>query len=324
MPAMEKNLRVLCAGALFGLASSALAGDFPDKPIRMIVPYPAGGAADVMGRIIALKLSSTLNQQVVVDNRPGAGAIVGTEIVAKAVPDGYTLLMGTTTNAIGASLYPKLPFDLEKDLVPIGLVSAGQFCLVLHPSVSANSVKELVALAKANPGKLNFASTGNGGGPHLAIEMLKSMAGIDMFHVPYKGAAPAITDLLAGAEQLMAIDISLVLQHMKTGRLRGLAVSGLKRSPAVPELPTMDESGFPGYEVIPWYGLLTTAGAPPEVIARLNAEIAKVTTDAAIRERFQSQGIEPRTSTPAEFARFIHVDIVKYAKLVKASGAKVD
>ena len=324
MSMMENFLRVSGAAALIGCAALAAAANFPDKPIRLIGPYPAGGAADVMGRIIALKLTATLNQQVVVDNRPGAGTIVGTEIVAKAVPDGYTLLMGTATNAIGASLYPKLPYDFEKDLAPIGLASAGQFCLVLHPSVPANSVKELVALAKASPGKLNFASSGNGGGPHLAIEMLKSMAGINMFHVPYKGAAPAITDLLAGAEQLMAIDISLVLQHMKAGKLRGLAVTGLKRSPAVPDLPTMDESGFPGYEVIPWYGLLTTAGAPPAVIARLNAEIARVTTDASIRERFLSQGIEPRTSTPAEFARFIHADIVKYAKLVKASGAKVD
>ncbi len=310
--------------ALLAISTPVHAEDFPARPIRLIVPYPAGGAADVMGRIIAQKLTATLSQQVVVDNRPGAGTILGTEIVARAVPDGYTLLMGTATNAIGASLYPKLPYDFEKDLAPIGLASAGQFCLVLHPSVPANSVKELVALAKAKPGQLNFASSGNGGGPHLAIEMLKSMAGIDLFHVPYKGAAPAITDLLAGAEQLMAIDISLVLQYMKAGRLRGVAVTGLKRSAAVPDLPTMDESGFAGYEVIPWYGLLTTAGAPPAAIARLNSELAKVTTDATIRERLVSQGIEARSSTPAEFARFIHADIVKYARLVKASGAKVD
>jgi tripartite-type tricarboxylate transporter receptor subunit TctC len=209
-------------------------------------------------------------------------------------------------------------------LTPIGLASAGQFCLVVHSSLAAHSVRELVALAKSRPGKLNFVSSGNGGGPHLAIELLKSMAGIDLFHIPYKGAAPAITDLLAGAGQLMAIDISLVLPHMKAGRLRGLAVTGLKRSATVPELPTMDESGYTGYEVIPWYGLLTTAGTPQAAIARLNNELAALTADVAIRERLLGQGIEPRANTPAEFARFIHADIVKYAKLVKASGAKVD
>jgi tripartite-type tricarboxylate transporter receptor subunit TctC len=316
--------RRLCVLAWWGFASLAVAQDFPARPVRLIVPYPAGGATDVMARIIAQKLSSSLGQQFVVDNRPGAGAIVGTEIVARSAADGYTLLMGTTTNAIGASLYAKLPYDFEKDLAPVGLIAAGQFCLVVHPAVPVNSVKELVALAKARPGQLNFASSGNGGGPHLAIEMLKSMAGVNMFHVPYKGAAAGITDLLAGAVQLMAIDISLVLPHMKAGKLKGLAVSGAQRSGAVPELPTVAESGYPGYEVTPWYGLLAAAGTPHAVIAKLNGELAKVTGDAAMREKLLSQGIDPVAGAPQEFARAIHADIVKYAKLVKSSGAKVD
>jgi tripartite-type tricarboxylate transporter receptor subunit TctC len=317
------DFRHWCAAALLVFAQLAAAQEYPVKPIRLIVPYPPGGAGDVMGRIIGQKLSA-LGQQVVVDNRPGAGTILGTEIVTRAPPDGYTLFLGTATNAIGASLYPKLPYDFEKDLAPIGLIAKGQFCLVLHPSVPANSVKELVALAKARPGQLNFSSSGNGGGPHLAMEMLKNMAGVNIVHVPYKGAAPGITDLLAGATQMMAIDVSLVMQHMKVGKLKGLAVTGLKRSSAVPDLPTMVESGFPGYEVIPWYGLLTTAGTPKAVIARLNAELGRMTSDPAIQERFLSQGIEPLRSTPEEFGRFVHSDIVKYAKVVKDSGAKVD
>jgi tripartite-type tricarboxylate transporter receptor subunit TctC len=316
---------VLTLFALTGTSEGAPAQTYPDKPIRLVVPFPAGGTTDILARAVGQKLGEHLGQQVVVDNKPGAGGNIGSDIVAKSAPDGYTLVMGTVgTHAINASLYKKMPYDHIKDFVPVSLVALVPNILVVHPSVPANSVKELIAYAKANPGKLNFASSGNGTSIHLSGELFKTTAGVEMTHVPYKGSAPAVTDLLGGQVQLMFDNMPSALPHVKAGKLKALGVTTAKRFPAAPDIPTIAEAGVPGYEASSWFGVLAPAGTPKEIVNKLSSEIAKILQTPEIKERLLSQGAEPVGNTPDQFAAFIKAETAKWAKVVKESGATVD
>jgi tripartite-type tricarboxylate transporter receptor subunit TctC len=321
-----KSLARLTALIVLALAaSSAAAQAWPSRPIRYVVPFPAGGTTDIIARAVAAELSKTLGQQVVIDNRGGAGGNIGTDIVAKSAPDGYTILMGTVgTHGINVSLYPKLPYDAIKDFAPVTLVATVPNVLEVHPAVPVKNVKELIAYAKANPGKLNFASSGNGTSIHLSGELFKSMTGIDMVHIPYKGSAPALADLAGGQANLMFDNLPSSMPLIKAGKLHALAVTSAKRSAAMPDLPTIAEAGVPGYDSSSWFGVLAPAGTPREIVSRLNAEIVKALSAPEIRERLQSQGAEPVGNTPEQFAAFIRGEIAKWAKVVKDSGAKVD
>jgi tripartite-type tricarboxylate transporter receptor subunit TctC len=322
----ESTLRFIAALALWLGCVGAHAQAFPNKPIRLVVPYPAGGPLDIMARAIGQKLTEAWKQPVVVDNRAGAGGNIGADLVAKAAPDGYTLLMGAVaTQAINPALYSKIPYDPVKDFTPVALVAQVPNILVVNPTVPAKSVRELIDLARAKPGSLNFASGSTGSTGHLAGELFKTMAGVDMVHIPYKGAAPATTDLLAGQVQLMFDNLANALPNVKAGRLRALAVTTLNRSPAVPDLPTIAESGLPGFDLTTWFGVLVPAGTPAEIVDRLNAEIVRALDARDMRARLEKMGAEPPTNnTPERFAAFIRVEAEKYAKVVKASGAKVD
>ncbi|HET9337661.1 MAG TPA: tripartite tricarboxylate transporter substrate binding protein [Casimicrobiaceae bacterium] len=298
---------------------------YPSQPIRIVVPFPPGGATDIMARAAAQKLAEAWKAQVVVDNRPGAGGNIGSELVAKAAPDGYTLEMGTVgTHAINASLYAKMPYDHVKDFTPVVLVAAVPNVLVVHPSVPANSVQELIAYAKANPGKLNFASSGAGTSIHLSGELFKVMAGVQMTHVPYKGSAPAITDLLGGQVQLMFDNLPPSLPHIRAGKLRALAVTTSERAPALPDVPTVAESGLPGFEASSWFGLLAPAGTPREIVVKINGEIARWLVTPEAKEKMIAIGANAKGGTPEDFAKHIADETAKWAKVVKESGAKVD
>lgn len=325
---MDKRYAVsLPIAAFVTLASgavSAFAQGYPSQPIRFIVPYAAGGGVDIVARAIAPKLWESLGQPVVIENRGGAGGNIGTAIAAKTEPNGYTIVMGAAAFAINASLYRKLPFDPVKDFAPVSLIAATPNLLAVHPAVPAKSVKELITLAKAKPRSLNYASAGNGTTSHLAAELFKTMAGVDMVHIPYKGTSPAVVALLSGESAVMLAPALTLLGHMKTGRVRGLAITGAKRSPAMPELPTVAESGIPGFEARQWYGVLAPAGTPKEIVARLSSEVAKIVQSPEVRNRFLSEGSDPIGSTPEEFARHIQVEIKKWAKAVEASGAQLD
>ena len=305
--------------------TAAAADVYPAKPIRFVVAFPPGGGTDIIARSIAHKLAERLARQVVVDNRPGAGGNIGTDIVAKSAPDGYTLLMGSAGPlAINASLFATMPFDPIKDLAPVTLAASTPNVLVVHPSLPARSVKELIALAKAKPGEINFASSGHGTPAHLAGELFNSMAGVKLIHVPYKGAAPGLADLLGGQVQLMFSTLPPALPHVKDGRLRALAVTSAKRSPATPELPTLNEAALPGFEAITWHGVVVPAGTPAAIIARLNREIVAILHLPEIVERLSSQGAEALGSTPEEFAAYIRSESLKWANVVKESGAKAE
>jgi tripartite-type tricarboxylate transporter receptor subunit TctC len=310
---------LLCGGALAQPAA------YPTKPVRFIVPYPPGGSADILARSIGAKLAEGLAQPVVVDNRPGAGTAIGTEATAKSPPDGYTVMIGTvSSHAINPSLNPNLKYDPVKDFAPVSLVASIPFVLLAHPSLPAGSVQELVALARAKPGALNFSSAGNGTSNHLAGELLKSMTNVEMVHVPYKGSAPALTDLLAGQVNLM-FDLVLTAQpHVRSGAARALGVTGRSRSPALPSVPTIDESGVPGYEVSAWFGIFAPAGTPAAVVKRLNAEIVKIMQLPEMKERLASQGAEAMSSTPEQFAAYVTEELAKWSRVVKASGMKVE
>jgi len=303
---------------------SAHAQGYPTKPIRMVVPSVAGGILDTVARTVAGKLSERLGQQVIIDNRPGAGSTIGSDIVAKSAPDGYTIAMVATSHAINPGVYSKLPYDTLKDFAPITHGVNLTNALVVHPSLPVNNVKELIALAKSQPGKLTFGSAGNGQSNHLSGELLKIMAGIDMTHVPYKGSAPALTDVLAGNISMMFVDILSALPHVKAGKLRLLAVTGFKRSAAVPEYPTVDESGVQGFNGNSWLGLVGRAGTPKEIIAKLSAETTKILQSPEVRERFLAQGVETVGGTPEQYQAFIEAEIPRWARAAKASGAKVD
>ncbi len=310
---------------LMSATSVAFAQSYPNKPICLIVPYPAGGTTDILGRIIAQKLTENLGQRVVVENKPGAGGNIGAETAAKAAPDGYTILVAPVgTIAINVSLYRKIPFDPVKDLVPVTMAVANPLVLVVHPSVPAKSIRELIALAKSKPGQLNYGSGGNGTSMHLAGELFKTMAGIDMVHIPYKGSAPCITALLGGEVEMSFDQIVTSLPHAKGGKLRALAVSSPKRSQIAPDVPTFMESGLPGFEVSTWSGVFAPTGTPKEIVSRLNNEIVKILKMPDMRESLLRQGSEPVGNTTEEFAAYIKAEIAKWAKVVKDSGARVD
>jgi len=307
------------------IATAASAQSYPDKSVRMVVPFAAGaGSNDIMARLVAQKLSDALGQQFVVDNRPGASGIIGTDIVAKAPPDGYTVLMMSLTFTVNPSLFSKLPYDTVRDPIPVTMVASAPLMLVVHPSVPAKSVTEFIAYAKANPGKLNFGSGGPGTTPHLAGEMIKTMAGIQVTHIPYKGGAPALTDLVAGQIQFMCENIPGTLPFAKAGKLRALAVTDLKRSPLLPELPTLDEAGLKGYQIVGWNGLFVPAGTPQPIVNRLNAEVVKALALPDVKDRLATLGADAVGDTPQHFAVFIKAEIPKWAKVVKDAGLKIE
>ena len=302
----------------------AFAAAYPDKPVRMVVPFPPGGGTDVVARAIALKLTEQWGQSVVVDNRPGAASMVGTEMLARAVPDGYTLGFVSMSHTINPSIYKKLPFDPIADFSPVVLAATAPNVLVVSPGVGAKSVAELVQIAKARPGKLNFPSSGNGGVSHLSMEMFRYAAGIDIVHVPYRGAGPALTALLANETQLMMATTPVALPQMKAGRLIALATTGLKRSSLAPEIPTVAEAGYPGFEADTWYGMLAPAKVPPALVNQANAAVTKMLTQADFKERLAHEGAQPAGGTPAQFAAHIKSEIEKWAKIVRMARVKIE
>ena len=294
---------------------------YPNKPIRMIVPFPPGGPNDILGRVVAAKLTEQLGQQVVVDNRGGAGGIIGAEIAARSAADGHTLLLsGTASMAINPGLHKKLPYDPLKDFAPISMLGTAPSLLTVHPSLAVKSVKDLITLAQAKPGKLNFVSAGHGTPPHLAGELFKSMTGVEMVHVPYKGGGPALADLLAGQVELYFSGISSVLPFVKENRLRGVAVTSAKRTAVLPDTPTVSESGLPGFEVSNWYAVAAPAATPPAIIKRLNAEILTVLTVPELKKRFFELAADPFGSTPEQLAAYNRTELVKWARAIKAAG----
>jgi tripartite-type tricarboxylate transporter receptor subunit TctC len=322
----RKNARHFLAtvGLLFA-ASWVAAQSYPAKPIRIIVPFPAGGIADLFGRVIGQKFSEAWGQPVVVDNRPGAGGNIGAEIVAKSPPDGYTLVTGSIgTHAVNVSLFSKLPYDPIRDFAPVSLIMEAEGLLVVHPSVPARSVKDLIALARSRPGQLSYASAGHGTAAHLAGELFKSMAKVDMVHVPYKGNVPAITDLIAGQTSLLFATMPTVLPQVQAGRLRALAVTSSARSPAAPQLPTIAEAALPGYSVTNWIGIFAPAGTPREVVLKLNGEIVRTMQAPDIQKRLLNEGAKFTPWSPDQFASFVNAELAKWAKVVKEAGIRVD
>jgi len=308
--------------SLLALAGPALAQDYPSKPIKMIVPYPPGGGTDVIARILQEPLAAELGQPIVIENKGGAAGNVGTDVAAKAPPDGYTILFTLSSHTINPKLYDKLPFDVERDFVPITLATLVPQILVAHPSVPANNVKELIALAKANPGKLNYASVGTGSPGHIAGELFKLRTGVDIVHVPYKGGGPAVTDTIGGQVQLLFVTMPAAWQHVKTGRLKALAVTSAKRTVTAPEVPTIAESGVPDYVVDSWYGALAPAKTPPAAVARLNAAFAKVLENPQVKEKLLAQGAEAAPGSPADFDRRIKDELAKWELVIKSAGIK--
>jgi tripartite-type tricarboxylate transporter receptor subunit TctC len=306
--------------ALAALGTLALAQPYPSRPIRIIVPFAPGGGSDIMARVIATRLTEPFGQQVLVDNRPGGNTLIGAELAARSAPDGYTLFLSTNgTVAINPSLYKKLPYDAVKDFAPVALVGVGPNVLVVHPSLPVKSVTDLIALAKAHPGKLSYASSGIGGAPHLAGELFKSMAGVNIVHIPYKGAAPATTDLLGGQVQVMFAGLGPAIAHIKVNKLRGLAVASAKRSQALPELPTIGEY-LKGFEASSWFAVFAPAGTPNDVIARLNAEIVKAMARKDAYQQLMAQGYEPVTGTPEQLAELLKQDMARWANVIKSAG----
>jgi tripartite-type tricarboxylate transporter receptor subunit TctC len=300
----------------------AQTGTWPEKPVRMVVPFAPGGGTDIVARLISLRLAEEFGQQFVVDNRAGAGGLIGTEIVARAAPDGYTLVMVSTSYSANPALY-KLSYDPVKDIAPIGMVAAGPLILVVHPSVKANDLKEFLALARARPGTLNFGSSGTGGSIHLAFELLRQMTHTDMQHIPYKGTGPAMADLLGGQIQFMLSSAPAAIPQVKAGKLRALAVTTAKRSPAMPELPAIGEQ-VPGFEYSSWYGMWSAEGTPKAIVSRLNQALARVLERPDVQERLRADGVEPAPSTPEEFARLLAREIATWKKVVKVGNIKID
>ena len=322
---MKRILQRVLPGLLAVLSAGASAQTYPNHPIRLVVPFPPGGTTDILAREVGERLTATLGQTVVIDNRPGAGGNIGADIVAKAAPDGYTLLMATVgTHAINASLYRKLPYDHIKDFAPVVLVAGVPNVLEVTPSLPVHSVAELIKLAKEKPGQLNFASSGNGTSIHLSGELFKTMAGVDMTHVPYKGSAFALTDLIAGQVQLMFDNLPSSLPHIKAGKLRAIAVTSAQRAPALPDVPTIAESGLPGFEASAWFGIVAPAGTPPAIVNRINAEVNQWLHSPEAADKLLAQGAIAAGGTPEQFVAHIRAETDKWAKVVKASGAKVD
>ncbi len=327
---MPGRIQSAAVAALFAytaiFAGSSLAQTvYPAKAIRYVVPFPAGGPLDIVARAIGQELNKSWGQPVVIDNRPGAGGNIGADLVAKAPADGYTILMGAvSTHAINVTLYNTLPYDPIRDFAPVTLITSVPNVLVVHPSVPANNVKELIALAKSRPGQLNFASGSTGSAGHLAGELFNSMAGVRMTHIPYKGAAPAVVDLMAGHVSLMFDNMSSALPNIKATRVRALAVTTLKRSPLLPQLPTISDAGLRGFDIATWFGIFAPAGTPPDIVARLNGEIVRILHTPEMKERLALLGAEPIGNKPDEFAAFVKAEIPKYVKVIQASGARAD
>jgi tripartite-type tricarboxylate transporter receptor subunit TctC len=319
-----RPLFAIALGFLAGLPA-AHAQQYPTKPIRIVVPFPAGGFSDVFSRIIGTRMNESWGQQVIVDNRPGAGGNIGSDIVAKAAPDGYTLVMGTIgTHAINATLFSKLPYDPVRDFVAVAFVVEAEGLLVVHPSLPVKTAKDLIALARSRPGQLTYASAGAGTTSHLAGELFKTMAKVDITHVPYKGNVPAITDLISGETSMLFATLPTVLPQVNAGRLRGIAVLGAKRSAALPNVPTLAESGLPRFEVNNWTGVLAPAGTPAGIVSRLNAEIVRIMQLPDVQARLPKEGLRYVQMTPQQFGDFVKSEKEKWAPIVKATGAKAD
>jgi len=305
-------------------AASVLAQGYPDKPLKLVVPFPPGGPTDIVGRLVAQKLAEGIGQPVVVENRPGAGGTVGSTAVARAPADGYTLLYGSTTLAIAPSLYRDLAYDPRTAFAPISLVSRGPIIAAVNAQLPAKTLKDFIALAKSSPGRINYGSAGSGTPPHLAAELFKTVAGVDLVHVPYKGGGPAVSDLAGGQVQVIFEGLPTLLPHIKSGKVRALAITGAKRDPALPEVPTFAEAGLPGYDANFWNGLVAPAGTPAEVIARLNSVLVQALATPEVHAAFVRLGLEAAGTTPQQFGDFIAAEIDKWARVVKASGAKID
>jgi len=319
-----RSSRILLAGlVLAALCGTAAAQNYPAKTVRMVVGYPPGGPTDVIARLVSQKLTQSLGQQVIVDNRPGASGMIGAELTVRAAPDGYTLLMVPVTYAVTPSLFAKMTYDVEKDLAPVAQVAAAPFILVVHPTLPVKTVKDLITLDRRNPGQINFASASTGGMPHLAGELFNSMTGTKLVHIPYKGAAPATTDLISGQVTLMFNNMLSAMPQVKAGRLRAVAVTSTKRSAAAPELPTIAET-VPGYEASGWYGAFAPAATPRDIINRLNTEMNRAMKMPDVIQRLAGDGVEAVGTTPEQFAAYLKQEVAKWGKVVKASGAKAD
>jgi tripartite-type tricarboxylate transporter receptor subunit TctC len=306
-------------------AVQAFAQGYPAKPVRMIVPYPPGGGNDTLGRLFAAKLSDRMGQQFVVENRPGAGAMIGTEAAAKSAPDGYTILLSSiATHALSPNLYSRVPYDPVKDFAPITLLGIAPTMLVVPAELPARNLQEFIAAAKAKPGALAYASGGNGTPPHINAEVFKSVAGVDLLHVAYKGGGPALVDLMAGRVQAMLDTAASAMPHVRSGKLRALALSAPRRSPELPDLPTFAEAGLPQYDTNAWYSMHAPAGTPPEIVRRLNAELVAILKDPDILARFKQLATDPVGNSPEEFAAFVRVELDKYARVIRAAGIKLD
>ena len=312
-----------CALAGLVLASAAWGQTYPNRPVRIVIPLSPGGTTDVPGRIVAQKLSETLGQQFFVENRAGAGGTIGADYVAKSKPDGYTLLLTASPFVIAPHVYKNMPYDALADFAPVIRIASGPYVLVVHPSLGVKSVKELIALAKKEPGKIDFASSGNGGAQHLVTELFMYMAGIKLNHVPYKGSGPAQQDLMSGIVKVSFVGTPIAIPHMKSGRLNALGVSTAKRSPEMPDVPTIAEAGVPGYEAIVWIGLLAPSGTPRDIVARLNGEIGKLVRTDEVKKLIATTGMEPDPDTPAQFGAYLKTDYDKWGKVVRESGATV-
>ncbi len=318
-----KRLLIIIAGILL-CAGRTMAQDYPAKPIRFIIPLAPGGGGDILARSIAQKLNEKWGQPVIVDNRPGGGGVIGTEVVAKAPADGYTILMIATNHTVNPSLIPKLPYDAIADFAPVTQLTASPNILVLHPSLPAASLKELIALARQRPGQLNYSSAGNGTAGHLAAELMKMMAKIDVVHVPYKAAPQALSDLVSGQIQLQFSNLMTALPHVKNGRLRGIAVTTLQRSPAIPELPTMDQAGLRGYRVDQTYGVVAPGRTPAPIVAKLNSEIVNILKSPDIGQRMSAEGAMLVGNTPQEYLEYLKAELQKWTRVVKEVGIRLD
>ena len=321
------NLRIAAAWLAFATLGTAYAQGqaYPNRPVRAIVPIAPGGGTDTIGRLVTTRLSEVMGQQFVVDNRAGGGGTIGVAIAAHAQPDGYTILFGSiSSHAVGPAMYKKLPYDHIKDFAPVSLVGTVPNVLVVHPSLPVTSVSELISYAKANPGKINYGSAGIGSPPHLSMELLKSMAGIDMVHVPYKGAGPALADLLGGQTRVMCTSLAGQIPYIKAGRVRALAVTTAKRNAQLPDVPTVSEAGIPGYEVTIWYAVFAPARVPKPIVALLNSELVKLLNSPDMKERMAQFGVDSAPSTPAELAAFVKSETIKWTKTVQDAGVKLE